>query len=47
MTETTSSLAEPTCPVLDFAPFDQRIHDDYGNALTQLRAPFATWTIGR
>jgi cytochrome P450 len=33
----TSSLAEPTCPVVDFGPLDQRVHDDYWNILTQLR----------
>ena len=37
MTETTSPPAEPTYPMVDFAPLDQRVHDDYWNTLTKLR----------
>jgi len=37
MTETPSAPAEPTYPVVDFGPLDQRFHDDYWNTLTQLR----------
>jgi cytochrome P450 len=34
---TTTSLPIATYPVVDFAPLDQRVHDDYWNTMTQLR----------
>ena len=37
MTEPSSSDAKLSYPVVDFAPLDQRVHDDYWNSLTQLR----------
>jgi hypothetical protein len=39
MAETTSSPAEPTtCPLVDFAPLDQRGHDGYWKAMARASA---------
>jgi hypothetical protein len=35
MTETTSSPVEPACPMVDFAPLDQRVHDGYWKAIAR------------
>ncbi|MBA2559103.1 MAG: hypothetical protein H0V07_04315, partial [Propionibacteriales bacterium] len=32
-----AATTEPTYPVVDFAPLDPRVHDDYWNALTDVR----------
>ena len=32
-----AASGDPTYPVVDFAPLDPRVHDDYWNALTELR----------
>ena len=32
-----AATAEPTYPVVDFAPLDPRVHDDYWNVLTDVR----------
>lgn len=37
MTEATTPPSGSTFPVVDFAPLDQRVHDDYWNTLTKLR----------
>ncbi|GAA0628834.1 cytochrome P450 [Sporichthya brevicatena] len=37
MSEPAASASEPTYPVVDFAPLDPRVHDDYWNVLTEVR----------
>lgn len=37
MSEPAAPATDPTYPVVDFAPLDQRLHDDYWNTLTDVR----------